>query len=93
MVIATACLLIAGGCTLVKTLHRAGLEKQRAKDLGQDPVVKRVLQNPVIVAQLVTEKRNAVPTFLTNEERAWIAEQPGGEALLVKMAVRDMVSK
>jgi hypothetical protein len=93
MIVAMTCLLIAGGCTLVKTLHRAGIEKQRMEDLGQDPVVRHVLKNPVIVAELVTEKRNAVPTFLTNEERAWIAEQPGGQALLVKMAVRDMVSQ
>lgn len=93
MVVETICLLITGGCAVVKTLHRMGVEKQRMEELGQDGVVKQVLRNPVIVAELVAEKRNAVPTFLTNEERAWIAEQPGGQALLVKMAVRDMVSQ
>lgn len=93
MIIELTCLAIAGGCAWVRGAYRAQAVEDARKAIGQEPMIQAIMGSPEAVGVFLTEKEDATPTYLTNEERRWISEQPKGKALLLKMAIRDMVSQ
>lgn len=93
MVIELTCLIIVSGCAWVRGAYRAQAVENTRKAIGQEPVIQAIVKNPEAVKMFLLEKEDATPTYLTNEERRWISEQPNGKALLLKMAIRDMVSR
>lgn len=93
MIIELTCLAIASGCAWARGAYRVQAVKDARRAIGQEPVVQAILASPEAVGIFLSEKEDATPTLLTNEDRRWISEQPGGEAMLLKMAIRDMVSQ
>ncbi len=91
MFIELTCLVIAGGCALAKTLHRKGVEEDNLRYAGVNPDVLHVMKSPQRVAELITEREEVLPTYLTHSERRWIASQPGGPGILRMMAVRATI--